>query len=323
MNRPLVSIVTPSLNQGRFIEQTILSVRGQTYPHLEHIVMDAGSRDETVAILKKYEGTYSMRWVSEPDRGMYDGINKGFQSARGEILAYLNTDDWYLPWTVETIVNYFSAHPEINLVFGDHLDLYENGRVGLSIQPSFRFRLIRTTPWSLPQPTVFWRRKVYEALGGFDSGFQFCGDSDFWIRAGLRFKIGQIREVLALVQLHSDQKTTANEEKIARELGVRDACYSTPEERTPWRRFFEIKLYAWFWQRVFMAKFLLHYLVKKWKQIHSSAWSFFLALDGLALAPWTELAAGFFPFGHRGAYKWTLCGKVWWDQKGFHYQRNP
>ena len=316
MANPLVSIITPSFNQGRFIEQTLLSIKGQTYPHLEHIVMDARSTDGTLSLLKKYEGTYPMKWVSEPDRGMYDGINKGFARARGEILAYLNTDDWYLPWTIETVVQYFETHPEINLVFGDHLDLYEDGRVGLSIQPSFRFPLIRLTHWSLPQPAVFWRRRVYEALGGFDSGFQFCGDSDFWIRAGLRFKIGQIREVLALVQLHADQKTTANTEKIRKELEIRDRRYTAAGEISALRRFLEVKIYAWLSQRMWMFVFLGRALRKK----HDFLWRHFFEMESLTLTSWPNLILGFFPFGHRGHYKWTIQGKVFWTSQGFQYQ---
>ncbi len=115
---PLVSIVTPSLNQGRFIQETILSVKDQTYPNIEHIIVDGGSTDGTLDIIKKYEGTYKMRWVSEPDSGQSDAINKGWRMAKGEILAYLNSDDTYMPWAVETAVELFSEHPDVAIIVG-------------------------------------------------------------------------------------------------------------------------------------------------------------------------------------------------------------
>ncbi len=96
-SKPLVSIVTPSLNQGGFIEDCIRSVKNQSYKNIEHIIVDGGSTDATINILKKYEGTYNMIWLSEPDNGMYDAINKGFKLSKGEIMAWINADDMYLP----------------------------------------------------------------------------------------------------------------------------------------------------------------------------------------------------------------------------------
>ena len=116
---PLVSIVTPSLNRADLIESTLRSVRSQSYPHVEHIVVDGGSTDGTLAVLRRYEGTYGLRWISEPDHGMYSAINKGLAMARGQVLAYLNSDDLYFPWTVETVVAAFRSHPEADLVHGD------------------------------------------------------------------------------------------------------------------------------------------------------------------------------------------------------------
>lgn len=97
---PLVSIVTPSFNQGRFIEETILSVKNQNYPHIEHLIIDGGSTDETLDVIRRYEGTYNLRWVSEPDEGQADALNKGFRLARGEVLGWLNADDTYQPGAV-------------------------------------------------------------------------------------------------------------------------------------------------------------------------------------------------------------------------------
>ncbi|MGK7876184.1 MAG: glycosyltransferase family 2 protein [Xenococcaceae cyanobacterium] len=317
MNQPLVSIVTPSFNQGRFIERTLLSVQGQSYPHIQHIVIDAGSTDETLEILKRYEGTYNLQWLSEPDRGMYNAINKGLRLVKGDILAYLNTDDKYLPWTVETAVKHFLANPDTDVVFGDHLDVYPDGQVYLEVQPPFRLQLLRRTGWSLPQPTVFWRRQVYEVLGGFDEHLQFCGDWDYWIKGANRFKIGQIREFMAIAEVHKDQKTVALRSELNLELEKLLLQYSSPKEIEPWHQFREL-LYARFWQRVCMAKLLFRYASQK-NSYPGQEWSQFLGLENLGLASWGRLLLGFLPFGHRGGYKWTLSGTLKWDTGGFTY----
>src|ERR1043166_5067752 len=109
---PLVSIVTPTMNRSRLLESTLRSVRAQTYPAVEHIVMDGGSSDGTTALLRAYEPTYRMRWQSAPDGGMYYAINEGLRQANGEILAYLNSDDLYFPWTIGVVVEAFRRHPE-------------------------------------------------------------------------------------------------------------------------------------------------------------------------------------------------------------------
>src|SRR4030042_1306962 len=113
---PLVPIVPPSLNKGRFIEETILSIKNQTYPRIEHIVIDGGSTDETLDILKKYSN--SLIWISEPDKGQSDAINKGWRMAKGDILGWLNADDTYMPWAVETAVRFFAENPDVGMVYG-------------------------------------------------------------------------------------------------------------------------------------------------------------------------------------------------------------
>ncbi|MBI4530244.1 MAG: glycosyltransferase [Candidatus Latescibacteria bacterium] len=320
MNEPLVSIVTPSLNQGRFIENTLLSVKGQTYSHIEHIVVDGGSSDETVQILRTYDGTYNMQWISESDRGMYDAINKGLLMARGEILAYLNTDDLYLPWTVETAVRYFTAHPATGLLFGDVLVLDACGNVVLHFQPPTPLEFLRRTGWSLPQPAVFWRRRVYDAIGGFDSHLQFAGDLDYWIRVSEQFTISQIHEFMALSHVHEAAKSVVNRTAMSSEIDQLLLHYARPTDLRSYRRVIEPKLYGWFWQRVYMAKFLLLYVAKKVGYTGLS-WTYLLSLDGLILGSWRESLLGFLPFGHRGRYRWTLSGTLGWSTKGFTYVR--
>src|SRR5262245_6146077 len=123
-DQPLVSIVTPSLNQAGTIAQTLRSIREQSYPNVEHIVVDGVSTDGTLEILREAEAESTVRWSSGPDSGMYDAINKGFSQAHGEIFAYLNTDDSYFPWTVETAVHALQAHPAAGFVYGDLLVLW-------------------------------------------------------------------------------------------------------------------------------------------------------------------------------------------------------
>lgn len=215
--RPLVSVVTPSLNQAQYIVDTILSVRSQSYENIEHIVVDGGSTDGTVEILAGLEGSSAFRWTSEPDRGMYDAINKGLGLAKGEILAYLNSDDLYPPWAVERIVDFFAKHPEADLVYGDYIRLDEAGGQMLLLQPPYNALYIRRSGF-IPQPTTFWRRAVWEAIGGFDSTLHFVGDCDFWIRAGRQFGIAKLDEVLAYDRIQPVAKRSLSDGALRTEL---------------------------------------------------------------------------------------------------------
>jgi len=117
---PLVTIVTPSYNQGEFIEETLQSVARQDYDHLEHVVVDGGSDDETVDVLKQYENRYDLRWVSEPDEGQSDAVNKGFEKARGDVVGWLNADDvYYTRQVITSVVDAFRERPDIDVVYGD------------------------------------------------------------------------------------------------------------------------------------------------------------------------------------------------------------
>jgi glycosyltransferase involved in cell wall biosynthesis len=205
--RPLVSIITPTFNQGAFIEATIRSIRGQTYTNFEHIVIDAGSTDETHEILRRYEGAYPMRWISEPDDGMYDAVNKGMRLASGDILCYLNSDDLYFPWTLETVVGWFQGHPGTDVVYGDAINIdHATRREHVRVMPAFSLaRLVYV--WPLPQPATFWRAAVGQGLGGFDAGLKYVGDWDFFIRAGRRFNIEKVDEFLAVERRHELTKT--------------------------------------------------------------------------------------------------------------------
>jgi glycosyltransferase involved in cell wall biosynthesis len=188
--------VTPSYNKGRFIEETILSVKNQTYPKIEHIVIDGGSTDGTLDILKKYSD--SLIWISEPDRGQSDAINKGWRMSNGEILGWLNSDDTYMPWAVETAVKYLSEHLDVHMVYGRCNLIDEYGKViGRCQATRFNLADIVCGRCMVPQPTVFFRREVLDAVGYLDVNLHMAMDCDLWIRIGLKFKIEYLQQPIA------------------------------------------------------------------------------------------------------------------------------
>ena len=179
-----VSIVTPSFSQVRFIERTLVSVAHQDIDGLEHLVMDGGSKDETVRVLRDFDPP--VRWRSEPDRGQTDALNKGLREAAGEIIGWLNSDDVYYPGAIKRVLEVFEEHPEVDVVYGmaDHID--ENDRA---------FEAYPTEPWDLTrlqdtcficQPALFMRRSVLERYGYPDDNLHYCMDYEYWMRLGLQ-----------------------------------------------------------------------------------------------------------------------------------------
>ena len=231
---PLVSIITPTLNQGPFIGEMIRSIQSQSYKHIEHIVIDGGSTDETIAILQDAAARSPLTWRSESDKGMYDALNKGIHAASGEILSYLNSDDLLLPWAIEAVVEAFATNPEADLVFGDALRLDEaTGSLELKLQVDLQpGRIARFG--SLVQPSVFWRRGLLDSLGGFDSSLEFVGDLDFWLRARGRARASHLQEVLSVFRVHPAAKTSLQrqamrgEERAMRARHHRDGRLTVP-----------------------------------------------------------------------------------------------
>ncbi len=205
---PLVTIVTPSLNQGRFIAETIESVLAQDYPRIEYIVMDGVSRDETRSVAARYADR--LTFISEPDNGQTQAINRGFQIASGEILSWLNADDRLLPGAVRAIVDAFRADQGAMLVYGDG-DLIDVA--GRPLRP-FRFtepfnlrRLVEVGDFIL-QPAAFFRRAALDAVGRLDEGLHWCMDWDLWIRIGRRLPVRYLPVPLAQVRIHPEAKTS-------------------------------------------------------------------------------------------------------------------
>ena len=254
--QPLVSIVTPTLNQAEFIEATLRSVMNQTYPSIEHIVVDGGSSDGTLEILERYAGHYNLSWTSKPDSGMYEAVNRGMKVAGGEVLAYLNSDDLYLPWTVETAVRRL-RHAAADVVYGDALFLDEaTRRVRLAFYPPHT-RAFALRVASLVQPTVFWTRAAFERTAGFDQSLHFVGDLDFWIRLGESCRFAKVDEVMAIERRHSAAKTDAHTVELLLEArAVRSRHDSRAGGLKRLSAFFE-RARGWFWRRAYWAKFLL------------------------------------------------------------------
>lgn len=200
-----MSIVTPSYQRASFLPTCLASVRAQTYPDIEHIVVDGGSTDGTVDLLRAAEAECGLRWVSEPDRGMYDAINKGLAMARGDVIAYVNTDDAYLPWSVEVAVEALRPGPDV--VFGDLLLVTETPRLVRShVQfyedfDPFVYTFVRT----IGQPTVFWTRRALDAVGPFSDEYRLLADCDYWLRlAEAGFVPEHVSEVLAAQVDHGE-----------------------------------------------------------------------------------------------------------------------
>lgn len=198
----LVSVVTPSYNSRQFIGSTLRSVQAQTYRPIEHIVVDGGSTDGTVDVIRTFADAHPVRWSSQPDDGMYQAINRGLATATGQVLTYLNSDDLLVPWAVEVAVECFRRHPEADVVFGDALRWYtEVPGVDLMIQPEFDHGRVSRTG-SLIQPTVFWRRRLMDRIGAFDDSLRLAADLDYWLRAGKTSTFVHLDEVVAIERIH-------------------------------------------------------------------------------------------------------------------------
>ena len=215
---PLVSIITPSFNQARYLEATIQSVLSQDHPRIEYMIVDGRSKDETIEIIKKHESKLAW-WVSEKDKGQTDAINKGFARSNGEILAWINSDDTYEPDAVSAAVKYLQEHPEVGMVYGDCNFINEAGRViGKFDSAQTSYRLLRQGYVHIPQQTMFFRADLWKQAGPLDPSFYFAMDYDLWTRIAARTEIKYIPQMWANFRLHTSGKTIMADDRCWPEM---------------------------------------------------------------------------------------------------------
>jgi glycosyltransferase involved in cell wall biosynthesis len=220
---PLVSVVTPSYNALPYLVENIESVQTQNYPAIEHIVIDGASTDGTQEVLQQYP---HLVWVSEPDRGQSDALNKGFRQAKGDIIGWLNADDTYQPGAIAKAVEFLMAHPGVDIVYSDLQVIDESSRpVGITKSQPFDLFLLPLKNY-IKQPTIFMRRQVIEKLGGLNEDLHYVMDREFWLRAGLAdFKMHYLTgQVLANFRLCQGTKSFEQ----------------TPKFRTEWLQIIEM-----------------------------------------------------------------------------------
>lgn len=226
---PLVSVITPSYNQAEYLENTIKSVLAQDYSNIEYLVVDGGSTDGSRDIIHKYQSEMAW-WVSEPDEGQASAINKGMAQAQGEIVAWLNSDDLYLPGAVSQAVEAFQSNPETGLVYGNAVTIDGDGRPikelifpNWGLEDLIGFRIIC-------QPAVFMLHKLYKQVAGLDMNYHFMLDHHLWIRIGYLAHIEHVPALWAAARHHEAAKNVSQAADFGREtLEVFQWMQSQPE----------------------------------------------------------------------------------------------
>ncbi len=211
MSFPTISVVVPSYNQGRYLEETLLSILSQDYPPAEVFVMDGGSQDETLEVIKKYEDRITF-WRSYKDNGQSGAIAEGFARATGDVLAWLNSDDYYEPGTLRQIAKVFADHRDAIMVYGDYFLLRQDGTKVLKRKVSCDFETMAYAYLMIPQPSAFWTRAAYEKVGGLDTEMLYAMDYDLFLRFA-KFhqprQIIHIKKALSSFRLHPGSKSVS------------------------------------------------------------------------------------------------------------------
>ena len=226
---PRITVVTPSYNQAQFIDHTLRSVINQEYPDLEYIVIDGASTDGSVDVIRR-NASHLAYWVSEPDQGQTDALIKGFSRATGDILCYLNSDDLFEPGTLREVAMFFLENREAQAVYGDSVFIDVAGRPikPKKEHPFNRFIWLYDYDF-IPQPSTFWRRSIYEKVGGLDPAFELAMDADLFIRFAEVSPIRHVRRTWSRMRLYPEQKNQrfrarSNQEDliIRRRYGVKN-----------------------------------------------------------------------------------------------------
>ena len=247
---PKVSIITPSFNQGHFLEDTIQSVLAQDYPNLEYILVDGGSKDDSLAVIQKYQQHFAW-WVSEKDRGHADALNKGFARATGDILAWLNSDDTYLPGAISEAVAFIQEHPAVGMVYAD-ADLMddESHFIGRFAAKQTSYNQMLRGSVHIPQATTFFRSDLWRKVGPLDLNLFFAFDYDLWVKLAKVSEVRYLPRTWARFRMHEMGKSVKNDDRCypdmikvyEREVGggiseikIRAAVRRLFYARLPWR----------------------------------------------------------------------------------------
>lgn len=215
---PTITVVTPSYNQGHYLEQTICSVLNQGYPNLEYMVIDGGSKDQSLEIIHRYAHRLSY-WVSEPDQGQASAINKGFARATGEIMGWLNSDDLLAPGALWQIGRVFQRHPEVKIVCALRRLIDANGAYLRDYITEMPVPFVLKRMCVVAQETTYWRREIYKRLGGLDESYHFAMDYEYWqrmLKAGFTFT--QIPQFWGIMRRHEQSKTATLSEVFTSDL---------------------------------------------------------------------------------------------------------
>lgn len=251
---PLVSIVTPSFKQADYLELTLRSVLEQDYPHIQYLVADGGSPDGSVEIIQRYAQRLAW-WVSEPDRGQADAVNKCLARAQGEIIGWVNSDDLLLPGAVSAVVQVFASHPEASMVFGDVVSIDEHGET---------INLMRYGAWGLDelmtfhiigQPGVFFRRSALEQAGGLDLDYHFLLDHQLWLRLAQTGEMHYLPQSLAAARFHAAAKNISQAAQFGEEAYRIVTWMQTQPNLLP--RFHRLRRRIWAGAHRFNARYLL------------------------------------------------------------------
>ncbi len=206
-DQPLVSVIVPSYNQGKFIRDTIDSILQQDYRPIQIHVIDGASTDETVEVLKSYGNIPELKWISEPDDGVVHAVNKGFAQVQGEVIAIQSSDDTYLPGAISQVVKMFQKDLQLGLVYGDTIKIDAQGNelsknvIGqYSLENIFLFKT-----W-IPQPSAFFRKELLEVCGGWDDKIPYAPDTDLWIRMAFRTEVKKLNVYLSQRRMHEEQR---------------------------------------------------------------------------------------------------------------------
>jgi len=238
-----ISVISPSYNQGHFLKTNILSILEQNYPSVEHIIIDGGSTDTTVDILKSFDDHIAY-WVSEPDRGQSDALNKGLEAASGEVIGWQNSDDYYLPGAFHLVGETFRENPEIEVIYGDYLYVNDGNRIlgSKKYAPCFDIREYLYVGANISNQSVFFRREALERVGGFDVDLHLAMDFDLFLKLSTFARFKHVRTYLGAYRVHGEQKGQNLKEEDREEYRlIRERAGVKVRDDIPWKKQYPVR----------------------------------------------------------------------------------